>query len=294
MADFNPQRPDRHLRPRGRVGASGLLSGLTLTTNLPTVLANTGDNVAVARSLLAISALELLVLAVAALLAVARLLAAQREGETALLTARGATKWQLTRLTAAEVIPLSLVTAAVGGIAGIWLARLLGSTLYSSGTAGGRPRGRHQPDRLGHLARRARRRARHRRALDRRAPLPRAAPRPRRRPGPAGQAGRALRRDQGRRRPGAGRAGGTRVLAAAALLGRLDVLERPVGHRSGARARPRARPGGRHGAHAAAAADRRPRRRPAVGGAAAGSPRRWPAGSSAASRCARAVPRCCW
>ncbi len=137
MADFNPSDLTAISAHAGSLGASGLLSGLTLTTNLPTVLANTGDNVAVARSLLAISALELLVLAVAALLAVARLLAAQREGETALLTARGATKWQLTRLTAAEVIPLSLVTAAVGGIAGIWLARLLGSTLYSSGTAGG-------------------------------------------------------------------------------------------------------------------------------------------------------------
>ena len=118
-------------------GTSSLLSGVTLTTNLPTVLADTGDNFAVARSLLGISALELLVLTVAALLAVARLLAAQREGETALLAARGATRWQLTRLTAAEVIPLSLVAALIGGIAGIWLARLLGSTLYGPGTAGG-------------------------------------------------------------------------------------------------------------------------------------------------------------
>jgi FtsX-like permease family len=117
--------------------ASSLLSTLTLTTNLPTVLADTGDNFAVAKSLLGISALELLVLTVAALLAVARLLAAQREGETALLTARGAARWQLTRLTGAEVIPLSLVTALIGGVAGIWLARLLGSTLYGSGTVGG-------------------------------------------------------------------------------------------------------------------------------------------------------------
>jgi hypothetical protein len=52
-----------------------------------------------------ISALELLVLAIAALLAVAQLLATQREGETALLVARGATRSQLTWLTAAEVIP---------------------------------------------------------------------------------------------------------------------------------------------------------------------------------------------
>ena len=156
MADFTASHLSAISASAGVIGATSLLSGLTLTTNLPAVLANTGDNVAVARSLLGISALELLVLTVAALLAVARLLAAQREGETALLTARGATRWQLTRLTAAEVIPLSLVTALIGGVAGIWLARLLGSTLYRSSTAGARPRGRHRPDRLGHLARRAR------------------------------------------------------------------------------------------------------------------------------------------
>jgi len=122
-------------------GDSSLLSGLTLTTNLPAVLADTGDNFAVARSLLGIGAVELLVLTLAALLAVARLLAAQREGETALLTARGATRRQLTILTAAEVIPLSLVTALTGGVAGIWLAQLLGSTLYPPGTAGSIPDG---------------------------------------------------------------------------------------------------------------------------------------------------------
>jgi len=122
-------------------GDSSLLSDLTLSTNLPAVLADTGDNFAVARSLLGIGAVELLVLTVAALLAVARLLAAQREGETALLTARGATRRQLTTLTAAEVIPLSLVTALTGGVAGIWLARLLGSTLYRPGTPGSVPYG---------------------------------------------------------------------------------------------------------------------------------------------------------
>src|ERR1700727_3125667 len=132
MADFNAS--DLFAIPVGF--ASNLLSGLTLTTNLPTVLADTGDNVAVARSLLGISALELLVLTVAALLAVARLLAAQREGEAALLTARGATRWQLTRLTAAEVIPLSLVAALIGGGAGVWLGQLLARLLYGPGTAG--------------------------------------------------------------------------------------------------------------------------------------------------------------
>ena len=69
--------------------------------------------------------LQLLVLALAALLAVARLLASQREGETALISARGGTRWQLVRLTAAEVIPLCAIAAAVGALAGIRLAGLL-------------------------------------------------------------------------------------------------------------------------------------------------------------------------
>jgi FtsX-like permease family len=138
MADFHASDLSAVSADLSRIrDASGLLRVLTLTTSLPTVLADTGDNLAVARSLLGISALELLVLTVASLLAVARLLAAQRDGETALLTARGATRWQLTRLTAAEVIPLALVSALAGGIAGIWLARLLGRTLYRAGTAGG-------------------------------------------------------------------------------------------------------------------------------------------------------------
>jgi hypothetical protein len=73
---------------------SGLTSpsGAQLATSLPSVLAGAGSNLAVARSELVMTALQLLVLTSVALLAVARLLAAQREGETALLIARGATR----------------------------------------------------------------------------------------------------------------------------------------------------------------------------------------------------------
>jgi hypothetical protein len=67
----------------------------------------------------------LFLLAAAALLAVARLLAGQREGESAMLVARGATRWQLVRLTALEAAPLCVLSAAAGGLAGIGLARLL-------------------------------------------------------------------------------------------------------------------------------------------------------------------------
>jgi FtsX-like permease family len=101
------------------------LNGAQMTTSLPAVLAAAGSNLTVAWSLLVISALQILVLAVVALAAVGRLLAAQREGETALLIARGATRWQLTRLTAAEVVPLSALVCVVGALAGIRLADAL-------------------------------------------------------------------------------------------------------------------------------------------------------------------------
>src|SRR6202020_2430165 len=57
MAGFNPaglSAPAAHLDAIGYT--SRLLSGVTLSTNLPAVLADTGDTLAVARSLLAISA----------------------------------------------------------------------------------------------------------------------------------------------------------------------------------------------------------------------------------------------
>ena len=101
---------------------------LALTTNLPAVLEGTASNLDVARSLLAICAVLLFLLAAAALLASARLLAGQREGESAMLAARGATRWQLLRLTAVEAIPLCVLSAAAGGAVGVPLARLLAGT----------------------------------------------------------------------------------------------------------------------------------------------------------------------
>ena len=104
---------------------SPALAGLQLSTGLPTVLGGAASDLAVARSLLVIGALQLLLLTAAALLATAGLLVSQREAESALLTARGATRWQLTRLTAAELIPLCAVAGAAGALAGAWLAGLL-------------------------------------------------------------------------------------------------------------------------------------------------------------------------
>jgi hypothetical protein len=101
------------------------LPDLTAVTELPAVLNGTASKRDVARSLLAICAVLLALLAGAALLAVARLLAGQREGESAMLVARGATRWQLIRMAAAEAVPLCLLCATVGGLAGAGLADLL-------------------------------------------------------------------------------------------------------------------------------------------------------------------------
>ena len=110
-----------------------VLDGAQLVTSLPAVLTEAASNLAVARSTLVISALELLALAGAALLAAARLLATQREAETALLVARGAARSQLTWLTAAEVIPLSALVSVAGAVAGCRLA----SVLVTTGPLGG-------------------------------------------------------------------------------------------------------------------------------------------------------------
>jgi hypothetical protein len=132
-------QPDMTAFPDGSLGSTSasvaalvaslpnatFLSGAQLTTSLPAVLTAAGSNLTVAWSLLVISALQILVLAIVALAAVGRLLAAQREGETSLLIARGATRRQLTRLTAAEVIPLSALVSVVGALAGIGLADAL-------------------------------------------------------------------------------------------------------------------------------------------------------------------------
>jgi FtsX-like permease family len=104
------------------------LPSLTLVTSLPGVLDGTASDLDVARSLLAICAVLLFLLAGAALLAAARLLAGQREGESAMLSARGATRGQLTRMTAAEAIPLCVFSSAAGGVLGVLVARLVAGT----------------------------------------------------------------------------------------------------------------------------------------------------------------------
>ena len=113
------------------VASSQTLPDLTLTTTLPSVLDGTASNLDLARSLLAICAVLLILLVGAALLAVARLLVGEREGESAMLAARGASRRQQLTLAAAEAIPLCLVSSAAGGVIGV----LLAGTLTAGGTA---------------------------------------------------------------------------------------------------------------------------------------------------------------
>ena len=117
------------------------LPSLTLTTSLPAVLDGTASDLDVARSLLAICSVLLFLLAAAALLAAARLLAGQREGESAMLTARGANRWQLVALTAAEAVPLCLLASAAGGVLGVLLARLVNSGVPGGAGVSGDPWG---------------------------------------------------------------------------------------------------------------------------------------------------------
>ena len=107
---------------RQAVSNSPAISGLTLNTSLDSVLTGTATSLGVSRSLLAITAVELFLLAGAALVAAAQLLAAQREGEYAMLAARGATRLQLVWMAMAEAVPLCVIAGIGGAVAGAWLA----------------------------------------------------------------------------------------------------------------------------------------------------------------------------
>jgi hypothetical protein len=112
---------------RQELANSGSLSGLQVSTNLPAVLDSAAASLAVARSLLVIGALELALVAAAALATAAAYLADQREGEAALLASRGTARAQLARLNAAEAVILCLIATAAGGLAGSRLATVLAS-----------------------------------------------------------------------------------------------------------------------------------------------------------------------
>ncbi|MFB6810772.1 FtsX-like permease family protein [Streptomyces sp. NPDC056387] len=99
---------------------------LQARTELPEFLGELASAQLVARSTLLIGALQLAVLAAAALLLVAHLLTERQEGERVLLTARGASRRRLGVLSAAESLLLALPAAVLAPLLTPPLLRLLG------------------------------------------------------------------------------------------------------------------------------------------------------------------------
>jgi hypothetical protein len=114
------------------------LGRLQVGTRLPQILAGLVTSLVVSRSLLLIGSLELVLLALAAAALAARLLASQREEETALLAARGSDRGQLVRASLAEAVLLAGPAAAAGAVLGGFGGELLlpASGLPASGARG--------------------------------------------------------------------------------------------------------------------------------------------------------------
>jgi len=102
-----------------------LPKGLNVTSSLPPRLDGIASTIVLTRSLFTIAALQLLLVAGAALVLAARLLAGLREEESALLRARGTTRGQLVRPVLAEAIVLGAAAGLVGVLAGTRLAGVL-------------------------------------------------------------------------------------------------------------------------------------------------------------------------
>lgn len=100
-------------------------TGLTATSQLPNVLDQLHNDLLAATSTLVIGALQLAVLAIAALVLVTRLLVERQATEDGLLTARGAAWHQVARLTALQAAVLALPAAVLAPLLTPPLLRLL-------------------------------------------------------------------------------------------------------------------------------------------------------------------------
>ncbi|GHE37532.1 ABC transporter permease [Streptomyces vinaceus] len=116
------------IRDRAAAAAESLkrTKSLQARTELPDFLGELASAQLVARSTLLIGALQLAVLAAAALLLVAHLLTERQEGERVLLAARGASRRRLGALSAAEALLLALPAAVLAPLLTPPLLRLLG------------------------------------------------------------------------------------------------------------------------------------------------------------------------
>jgi ABC-type antimicrobial peptide transport system permease subunit len=113
-----------------------LPNGLQVTSDLPQLLDGIVSSSVLTQSLFTIAALQLLLVAGAGLVLAARLLASLREGESALLRARGATRWQLARPALAEAVLLAAVAGLAGVLAGTRLTGAAARLAHLHGYAG--------------------------------------------------------------------------------------------------------------------------------------------------------------
>ncbi|MFE6052733.1 FtsX-like permease family protein [Kitasatospora sp. NPDC056446] len=100
-------------------------ASLGVTTELPNVIGELSASLMVARSTLLIGALQLAVLAAAALLLVVRLISTRQERENELLAARGASGARLGGFTALELVLLALPAAVFAPLLTPFLVRVL-------------------------------------------------------------------------------------------------------------------------------------------------------------------------
>ncbi|MFC5661645.1 FtsX-like permease family protein [Kitasatospora misakiensis] len=115
---------------RGRITPAGddlnRTAGLIARTELPDLLRELDSGATVARSTLLIGALQLIVLAAAALLLVVHLIAGRQQAENTLLAARGASGLRLGGYTAVEALLLALPAALLAPLLTPPLLRVLG------------------------------------------------------------------------------------------------------------------------------------------------------------------------
>ncbi|MFE4360495.1 ABC transporter permease [Kitasatospora sp. NPDC056800] len=113
---------DRAQRLSDELRTSGSLAA---KTELPDIMRELSDSMVVARSTLLIGALQLAVLAAAALLLVVHLIAARQESENEMLAARGASAVRLGSFTALESLLLALPAAVFAPLLTPFLVRAL-------------------------------------------------------------------------------------------------------------------------------------------------------------------------
>jgi hypothetical protein len=104
---------------------SPALGGLVVSTGLPELLQATSRHLTAARTLVAAAGLQLILPTLAVLALAARLLAAHRADEAALLGARGASARQLARPSLAEALLTGTASVVLGTLAALGLTDLL-------------------------------------------------------------------------------------------------------------------------------------------------------------------------